>query len=212
MYKCIIWDMDGTLVNTYRGIYNAYDCAFEKMGMAFEGDAFVKKVIGAPLKNVFTDTLQMPEEKAVEAVGFYRGYYAEKGVLEVDEYPGLKDVLKKLKESGYVLCVGTLKKEAFAKMIVEQLGIADLFAIVKGVDDKDQLTKKDIVKLCMEHVGCSEEESILIGDSEFDEDGAELAGIDFGAVLYGFGFKNRAPERKKAVFETPADIEAFFTK
>lgn len=212
MYKCIIWDMDGTLVNTYRGIYNAYDYALKKMGLEFGGNAFVKKVIGAPLKQVFTDTLQMSEEKAVEAVDFYRSYYAEKGVFEVDEYLGLKNVLKKLTASGYVLCVGTLKKESFAKMIVDQLGIADLFAIVKGVDDKDQLTKKEIVKLCMEHIGCSEEETILIGDSEFDEEGAEQVGIDFGAVMYGFGFRKRAPQRKKSVFETPADIEAFFLK
>ena len=53
MYKCVVFDMDGTLVDSYQGIYQAYKVAFEKMGRKWEGDSFVRRAIGAPLPFVF---------------------------------------------------------------------------------------------------------------------------------------------------------------
>ena len=55
MHKCILFDMDGTLVNTYEGIFNSYKYAFEKMNLDFPGQKFVGKVIGAPLLSVFKE-------------------------------------------------------------------------------------------------------------------------------------------------------------
>lgn len=54
MYKCILFDMDGTLVNSYAGIYHAYRYAFETLGLPFGGETFVRRAIGAPLPLVFS--------------------------------------------------------------------------------------------------------------------------------------------------------------
>lgn len=189
MYKNIIFDMDGTLVNTYEGIYNSYKHAIEKIGMKFEGDLFVGKVIGAPLKDVFCNTLGLGESEALKAVEIYRSYYQEKGKNEACLYDGIKEALKELKSNGYFLGVATLKKEDFAKEILANLKMIDLFDVVYGIDKNDTLTKADLIKKCIEYVGVTNDESILVGDSEYDLLGAQEVGIDFMAVTYGFGFK-----------------------
>lgn len=188
MYKNIIFDMDGTLVNTYEGIYNSYQYAVTKMGMHFGGHQFVKKVIGAPLKEVFLKEFCLSEEAATEAIKLYRRYYQEQGKKEVCLYDGMVELLKALKERGCNICVATLKKEQFAKEIVENMGIAVFFDVVYGIDEKDSYTKADLILKCIEHVKGEKKDSILIGDSEYDFFGAKEVGIDFLAVTYGFGF------------------------
>ena len=59
------------------------------------------------------------------------------------------------------------------------------------MDKDNRLTKAAIIRLCMKHANTSHNETILVGDSEFDAIGAKEAGIDFLAVTYGFGFKDQ---------------------
>lgn len=181
--------MDGTLVNTYEGIFNSYQYAISKIGLNFGGDEFVKKAIGAPLKDVFLREFQLSEQQAVEAVRIYRSYYQEKGKNEACLYEGMADLLKALKEQDHKICIATLKNEQFAKDIVNTMGIAQYFDVVYGIDDNDTYTKADLIKKCIKFVDGKNEESILVGDSEYDFIGAKEAEIDFLAVTYGFGFK-----------------------
>ena len=210
MYKYLIWDMDGTLVNTYRGIYNAYEHTFEKLCLKFQGDEFVRNVIGAPLKDVFTKVIGMCEEDAIYGMQIYRDYYEERGIFEVDEYPQIRELLAELSREGYHLSVGTLKREEFAKRIIKELDIAQYFSEVKGIDNNDRLTKKDIVNKCVELAGCHKREVILIGDSEYDEEGARLAGVDFLAVMYGYGFQKISPRYAIAQANSVGEVRTFF--
>ena len=190
MYKCVLFDMDGTLVNTYQGIFNSYQYAFHKMNLPFPGEKFVGKSIGAPLLSVFRETCGLTDEQAAEAVKFYREYYASKGKSEADVYDGISESLKALKDNGILLGVATLKRESFAVEILNELKLQDYFDIVCGIDENDHLTKADLINKCIWKLGVSDSETILVGDSEYDADGARLAGVDFLAVLYGFGFKD----------------------
>lgn len=161
MYKCVLFDMDGTLVDTYQGIYNSYAYALERTNQKFEGEKLVGKVIGAPLLTVFREQVGLSEE------------------------------------NGCLLGVATLKREIFAKEILENLGVKNLFDVVYGIDEKDQLTKADIIEKCMEKLRTDRSETILIGDSEYDAEGADIMQIDFMAVTYGYGFKTIESAKKK---------------
>lgn len=189
MYKCILFDMDGTLVNTYEGIFNSYKYAFEKMNLDFPGQKFVGKVIGAPLLSVFKETLGLSDEKALEAVEHYRKYYSEFGKDELVVYDGIRESLSMLKQKECFLGIATLKREIFAKEILKNQELEQYFDIVCGIDENDKLTKCDLLKKCMIQLNCKPAETILVGDSEYDAEGAEEAAIDFMAVLYGFGFQ-----------------------
>lgn len=190
MKKCIIFDMDGTLVNTYQGIFNSYKYAMDKMNIDFLGDELVGKAIGAPLLSVFKEIVLLDDAQAREAVKYYREYYSLRGVNEVKLYDGMECVLSSLREENYLLGVATLKRERFAKTILKQLGISKYFDNVCGIDENDSLTKKDLIEKCIKTLNVNKEDAILIGDSEYDLEGAQMANIKFLAVLYGFGFQN----------------------
>ena len=149
MYKFVLFDMDGTLVNTYQGIYHSYEYAAKKLGIEFQGEQFVGNVIGAPLMSVFTDWLLLSEEDARKGIEYYRKYYAERGKNEVSVYEGIKESLSKLKKEEYVLGIATLKREVFAKEILKNLGLDIYFDVVYGIDDNDSLTKSKLIEKCI---------------------------------------------------------------
>lgn len=187
-YKCVIFDLDGTLVNTFPGIFNSYQYASGKMGLPSPTEKIVGEAIGAPLKEVFIDRYGLSEEDANEAMKHYRQYYAEHGVLEATHYDGMEDTLKFLKNAGYLLGVATLKKETFAKTILDILGLSQYMDVIVGMDDGDHLTKAEMIKKVLDLLNQEKSKAVLVGDSSYDAIGAKEAGVDFVAVTYGFGF------------------------
>ena len=188
MYKCILFDMDGTLVNSYAGIYHAYRYAFETLGLPFGGETFVRRAIGAPLPLVFSQFASLQADAVPRAVELYRAYYARRGKHEAEVYSGMAQVLRQLREDGSFLGVATLKKEDFAREMLEGCGILSCFDTVCGMDAADSLTKADLLRRGMQRAGAAPDDTVLVGDSEFDVTGAKEAGVGFLAVTYGFGF------------------------
>lgn len=191
MKKCVLFDLDGTLINSYRGIYNSYKYSCDKLNIAFPGDLFINKVIGAPLFEVFNLKFNLSKEVTKEAIKFYREYYSKIGKNEVEIYSGVNETLKLLKDRGYLLGVATLKKETFAIDILKKLNIIDFFDIVCGMDNEDTVTKAILLSNCMNKLNINNDDVVLIGDSEYDLKGAEEVNIDFIAALYGFGFNEK---------------------
>lgn len=208
MYSCVLFDMDGTLVNSYEGIYHAYAWTMEQMGLPFSGRSFVERVIGAPLVYVFQKFCGLGPEDTAQAIELYRDYYAEKGKRQAKAYDGIAHALCVLKRAGCFLGVATLKRETFAKEILDALGLLSYFDVVCGMDAGDQLHKADLIRRCMTAAGAEPADTLLIGDSAFDGQGAGEAGVDFLAVTYGFGFREETPANCGAVMtvDRPAAI------
>lgn len=199
MYKFVLFDMDGTLVNTYQGIYHSYEYAAKKLGIEFQGEKFVGNVIGVPLMSVFTDWLLLSQEDARKGIEYYRKYYAERGKNEASVYEGIKESLSKLKREEYVLGIATLKRETFAEEILKNLGLDIYFDVVYGIDDNDSLTKSKLIEKCISKMHALKKDTILVGDSEYDYEGARAVEIDFLAVSYGFGFRDSEYFKKNKI-------------
>lgn len=214
-YKLIIFDMDGTLADTSAGIIECHKRTLYKMRGTYPNDEELDGVIGSPLLSAYIDRFGFSEKQAREAVRFYRENYESFGINKVELYPDMAKVLTKLKKEGYMLSVATLKAEAFAKRMLKNLQIYNLFDIVCGVDNKDTYTKTELVKMCMRHCCVLPENTLLVGDSQHDQLGAEEAGIDFAAVTYGFGFSKTSVsniEHCCFVLNSPTDIFKFLIK
>lgn len=208
-YKCVLFDLDGTLANTFPGILHSYQHAARMTGYAIPTEKVVGELIGAHLASVFKDTFKLDDERAKIALDHYRDYYAREGLHEAELYENMDVTLKSLKDKGYFVAVTTLKKETFAKVMLEDLGVAKYFDVIIGMDDKDGLTKAGMLEKAMNIAGASERETVLVGDSSFDERGAVETGTDFIAAAYGFGYKtvDEAKETKSvAVIEKPMDL------
>jgi phosphoglycolate phosphatase len=188
-FKLIIFDLDGTIADTSRGIINCHKHANAMMGNKIEDEKMLASVIGGPLLNTYRTKFGYSEADARLAVDIYRERYATEGFKEAVLYPEMEKTLIALKEKGYRLAVATLKAEKFAIPMLKELGVGDLFDVIHGVDDKDTHTKSSLIDLCIKELECTKEESVLVGDSIHDARGAMESGIDFIAATYGFGFQ-----------------------
>ncbi len=212
MYHCILFDMDGTLVNSYEGIFQSYEYTFRELGLPFAGERFVQYAIGRTLPFVFQTLCGMEPEQSQHAIKIYRDYYARKGQYRTQAYEGMEQTLRTLKKSGKFLGVATLKKEEFAREILTRLGLATLFDCICGMDENDSLSKAQLADRCRLLSQAPKEGTILVGDTLSDAEGAQKAGISFLAVTYGFGLSQQEEllcSKAKWAAHTPAQIAGF---
>lgn len=188
-YKLIIFDFDGTLADTSLGIINCHKYANVMMGREEPSEEILRNCIGSALLKTYSDTFGFGEE-ATKAVAFFRKKYAEKGIYELELYEGIKEVLCYLKEKGYKLGIASLKLEEFVKKLTDYFEISKYFDVIHGVDSNDNLSKADLIKMCIEECGETKESTVMVGDSINDYIGAKKAGVNFLAVTYGFGLKD----------------------
>lgn len=189
MYKYIIFDLDGTLLNTSLGIYNSFKYTFLNMKMPFPGMNFVQNTIGIPLKNVFEEQLGFDKNTCKEAILLFRSYYERYGKLEMYSYTGIQETLRLLTHKKCLLGIATLKKELFAKEMIQFQKWSHFFVTIHGMDDDFEESKTSLIQKCMLDLKALKKDTIMVGDGISDFLGAKEAGIDFMGVTYGFGFR-----------------------
>lgn len=188
-YRLIIFDLDGTLADTSPGILECHRHTNRAMGRPIVDETILKGIIGGPLLKTYQNLFGYSESDARQAVQIYREHYAEVGFSQSALYPGMRECLTDLKEHGYLLAVATLKEEKLAKQLLKILGVNILFDVIHGINTEDTLNKGDLLNMCMDELEASKQDTILIGDSPYDANGAQQVGINFLGVSYGFGFK-----------------------
>ena len=210
MKKLVLFDFDGTLADTSEGIINSHKYAHKMMGREIPSDEVLYSVIGGPLLQTYMNRFGFNENEAIEAVKYYREFYAKQGINEAKLYPGIKDLLITLKQNGIFAGVATLKAEKFAKIMSENLGVAEYFSVIHGIDANDKSSKSDIIKRCLADTGINCTDALMVGDSIHDYNGAVEAGVDFTGVTYGFGFANNS--EKKSFVTSAKELKHYILK
>ena len=140
--ELIVFDMDGTLVDTSEGIVNCHKFAHKALRMTPPDDVTLRAIIGGPLLKTYINSFGMPCDVAKNVVSIYRKHYAEIGFDQCSEYLGMTSALKRLKQMGYKLGIATLKADYLAKKIIDKFQWNDCFDVVHGVDVHDTLTRR----------------------------------------------------------------------
>lgn len=188
MIRNIIFDLDGTLLDTSKGIIESIKHTIHVMDLSALTEDELKSFIGPPLKKSFMNICGCSEEQAVEAVRVFRAYYQEGAVLHAEHYQGLPALCEDLKCKGIKMGVATNKPNRFAVALIHNFDLDKYCTSVFGADEKGELSKCDLINLCMKDMNAIASETVLIGDTDNDAKGAEQAGVSFIAVTYGFGF------------------------
>jgi len=191
-FKHIFFDLDGTLTESAPGIISSVRYSLEKFDIKDQTDAQLQRFIGPPLTVSYQDYYNFSLEDAFKAMGFYREYYAVKGIFENALYDGIPEMLKVLKEKGYQLYIATSKPEVYMKKIIAHFGIDSYFADVSGGDLEekhnekwmivDTLIQRNNLKNAVENG-----EVLMIGDRKHDILGARKNNIPTCGVLWGYG-------------------------
>ncbi|MCH5317542.1 MAG: HAD family hydrolase [Eubacterium sp.] len=189
MYNTILFDLDGTLTDSEPGIINSIEYALKKYEIIIENKADLRKFLGPPLVESFKQFCGFSEEKAEQAVEFYREYFREKGIFENNVYNGVVELLENLKAKNKKLIVATSKPESFTYRILEHFDLLKYFDFVAGSNMDNTRSKKDeVISYALNSCGITDLHSVvMIGDREHDIIGASKIGIASIGVLYGYG-------------------------
>lgn len=188
MYKAIVWDLDGTLLNTTEGVKIAVKNTITELGLEPLDEMILDKFVGPPMQLSFQQYYLMDEKNALFAANRFRAHYKNESLFIAELYPETLTVLKKLSQKGYHMAVATNKSHENAMAILEHFGVAKYCDFAMGSDLEGKKKKADIIKKCLEVLYVNPNEAIYIGDSIFDLEGAQKMGMDFIGVTYGFGF------------------------
>lgn len=190
MKKSVIFDLDGTLLDTSKGILFCYKKAAETLGLEENPVDNKSVVIGGPLSDGFKRLYKIQSEQQLdEVIRVYRELYKDIGIKMYRPYDHIKDVLKSLKENGYILAVATLKLEEYAVKMLSSVDLDKYFTVIKGWNGGKVCSKSDILNNVISEIKAEKSGVVLVGDSEYDRKGAEKSGVDFVGVGYGFGYK-----------------------
>lgn len=189
MYSTILFDLDGTLMNTSPGIFYTANYTMGRLGLPPVPDQQLRKFVGPPLRECFEVACKLDAALIPQACEIYREEYWVKGRFMAEVYDGMFDVLDSLKAEGRTIAVATLKFESLAEEVLEYFKLSKYFDAVVGADSDGVRTKAGIIDLALERLGQSDKsQALMIGDTPHDLIGAQTAQVDFLAVDYGFGF------------------------
>lgn len=188
--NAVIFDLDGTLLDTTEGVLESAEFAARKMGYKSISHEEWLSFIGPPIQDSFITYYDCSFEEAQRAANIFRDYYKNTALFKAVPYEGIYDLCDKLAEMKIKMSVATYKREDYAVRLLKHFGFEKYCNPIHGADDKNILTKRDIIELCIKELAVDRQRCVLIGDTEYDAIGAEKTGIPFIGVTYGFGYKN----------------------
>lgn len=187
MKRVVLFDLDGTLTDSSKGILASITYMLKELGLEIPNEEILRTFIGPPLSLSLGNLYGMDKEAAQRATLIYRDYYATYGILQLEVYPGIAETLAELSKH-YTLGVATSKPAPYAQQIIDNLNFTSYFSGIFGADMEGKREgKAAIIQDALVGLTVKAEEVIMVGDREFDIKGARENGVASIGVLYGFG-------------------------
>lgn len=186
----VLFDLDGTLVDSRAGIVTAVNATLRSLGEPVRPARELERGIGPPLHETFGALLahRRLDAAALDAVvEDYRARYAVGMVAGSLVYPGIPELLDALRAAGITLAVATSKARPLARALLEGLGLAGRFAAIEGPVPPARDDKATTVGRALAAVGPLGGPATMVGDRHHDVEGALAHGLRPVGVAWGFG-------------------------
>lgn len=196
-FDYVIFDFDGTIVDTGEGILKSLQYAFDFFTDEVPTLEQLEVFIGPPLHYSFTHFFGVPENEVDEYIKKYRERYSDIGLYECKLYDGMLELLKKLKENKVKIGVASSKPQIFIEKLLDHLDLIYYFDFLCGTtfDDCKHVGKKELVEKNMRNLGAVDKDKvIMIGDRYFDIDGGNQAGVYSCGIIHGYGNREEFQE------------------
>ena len=183
MINTVLFDFDGTLVNTNDVIIASWQHTYMYYLGREESLEKITACFGEPL--LLTMEREFPEVDPRESAEVYRNFQKENTDELVKIFPGIKELLESLKTDGFRMGVVTSRTRESAQRYMDMFGIGDYFEEMVSCDDTDiHKPNPEPILLCLKKMGITAEEALMVGDSPFDIKCANNAGVK--SVLVGW--------------------------
>ena len=187
-YSIVLFDLDGTLIESGPGIITATRAMMRELNIKDRPDDEMKKFIGPPLVTGFSELLGLHGDELTHAIRLYRQKYDELGLAVTKAYPGIPELLSKLKQLRKKVGVVTAKNQAVAEVHLKKFGLWPYIDYLKGADASDNGNKTELLKKTItEFFPPETTAAVMVGDRLYDLNAAHDVGMDSIGVMYGYG-------------------------
>ncbi|QTX03420.1 HAD hydrolase-like protein [Agromyces archimandritae] len=212
-WSVVLFDLDGTIVDSAAGIVESLAHTFEAMGAAVPSEEILRSYVGPPLLEALRMQGGFTDVDAWNALSIYRDHYGEVA-MHAPAFAGLPELLGALADAGIPLAVATSKPEPMARRILEHLGLASRFAVIAGAsEDETRSTKADIVSDALARLRAAKVDTsrpVMVGDRGYDVVGASANEVPTILVAWGYGSPIEAHDAI-AVADTVDELAAMLT-
>ena len=213
-YNAVLFDLDGTLLNTIGDLAGAVNHALRTFGYPEHSVEEVTTMVGNGIRKLVERALpsDVDEQKLDEVLACFVEYYIAHVAVKTDYYPGIRELVKTLHDKGVKQAIVSNKFQAGCDELRERF-FGDTITVALG-DEKGRARKPatDAPFMALQELGAKTQETLYVGDSQVDAQTAENAGLDY--VLVSWGFCPRADLEKwnpVEIAENPADLLKYFS-
>ena len=184
-YELVIFDWDGTLLDSAGAIARAIQLSADDLGLPVPDERRARHVIGLGLVDALRHAVpELPPERYGEMTDRYRHHYLS-GDHQLALFPGVCEMLSRLKAAGHVLAVATGKSRIGLERALDHSGLRPMFAASRCADECHSKPHPQMLEELMAEFAMAQEATVMIGDTSHDLLMAGNAGVDGLAVTYG---------------------------
>ena len=191
-YKAVLFDLDGTLLNTLEDLWISVNTVMRRFGEPEHSRDAVRHCVGNGVRTLMRravpggeDNPRFEEELAAQ-IAYYRGH----GKEHTAPYDGIEEMLASLRAKGLSVAILSNKEEVAAKELSDHYFRGRYDLVMGNTKERPRKPDPTIIRAALAEFGTSPAEALYVGDSETDAETAENAGVDY--VLVAWGFRERS--------------------
>lgn len=187
MYQAVVFDFDGTLVNSESGIIKTLEAMLKELKRDPLTKEQLRACVGPPIHK-FPETLGFKEHELEKALEVYKRLFQEIGLATLKPFDGIVELLRDLQNANILTCVATCKTEPVCYEQAQALGLLTHLDYISGaIPEKGQLEKGSVLNALIEKAGLDVSRCVMVGDRMYDILGAREVKMKSIGVLYGSG-------------------------
>ena len=184
MIRAVLFDLDGTLIDSTDAIVDSWFYAFDTIGRPRPDRQLILDTIGYPLRQQIP---MMTDYDVDECIRIYRGHYTAHSAPKTSLLPGAAETLASFREHGLRMGFVTSKKREAAEMLLEHLGALHYMdARIGPLEVTHHKPHPEPVEKAMDLLGVAPSETVFVGDMHFDVVAGQAAGVTTVAVATGY--------------------------